>query len=187
MPIEFKEVETTDYSFVYYMFDLYTKTNCVLKYYTNNDDNFEANEIVQGLYLGNINSAYDMKTLKGLGIKNVISVIAGFQPPFPDDFNYLVINALDNENTDLSKNFEITNKFIEDAFENNEKILIHCMAGRSRSASVVIAYLIKVFGMNVKTSMDILKTKRNIVEPNKSFLKQLNNYYETLYRQNEND
>jgi len=182
MPVKIKEAETTDYSFVYYMFDLYTKTNCILKYYTNNDDNFEANEIVGGLYLGNINSVYDLKTLKNIGIKNIISIIAGFQPPFPEHFNYLVINALDNENTDLTKNFEETNKFIEEAFENNEKILIHCMAGRSRSASIVIAYLIKVFGINVKTSIDILKTKRAIIEPNKSFIIQLENYYNSLYK-----
>ena len=119
--------------------------------------------------------------LKSLGITNIISVIAGFEPPFPEDFNYLVINALDNENTDLYEIFEDTSRFIEKAFENNEKILVHCMAGRSRSATIIIAYLIKTFGIKAYTGIDILKSKRPIVQPNNSFIKQLNTYYNSIY------
>ena len=181
MPTEIKNVDSTDYAVVYYMFEVYTKGNCAIRYYSNNENAFEADEIVYGLYLGNINSVYDKKTLKELGITNIISVLAGFDAPFPEDFNYLIINALDNENTDLSKIFEDTNSFIEKAFENNEKILVHCMAGRSRSASVIIAYLIKTFGINAKTSISMLKNKRAIVQPNNSFIKQLNDYYSSLY------
>ena len=151
MPVEIKNVDSTDYSVVYYAFDAYTKGNCVFRYYITINNIFEADEIIYGLYLGNINSVYDIKALKDLGITNIISVLAGFDAPFPDDFNYLVINALDNENTNLTKIFEDTTSFIEKAFENNEKILVHCMAGRSRSASVIIAYLIKTFGIKVHT------------------------------------
>ena len=166
------------------MFDLYTKTNCVVKSLLKNDNIFEADEIVYGLYLGNINSVYDKVQLKKLGITHIISVIDGFIPPYPDDFNYLVINALDSENTDLSSNFEDTNAFISNAFDNNENILIHCQAGRSRSASIVISYLIKVFGISVHTCIDIIKSKRKIIEPNKSFVKQLELYYNNLYVSN---
>ena len=181
MPVEIKNVDSTDYSVVYYAFDAYTKGNCTFRYYITINNIFEADEIVYGLYLGNINSAYDKKALKELGITNIISVLAGFDAPFPDDFNYLVINALDNENTNLTKIFEDTNSFIEKAFEKNEKILVHCMAGRSRSASVIIAYLIKTFGINSKTSISILKNKREIVQPNNRFIKQLKDYYNSLY------
>jgi protein-tyrosine phosphatase len=55
------------------------------------------------------------------------------------------------------------------------------MAGRSRSASIIIAYLIKTFGINAKTSISMLKNKRSIVQPNNSFTKQLNDYYNSLY------
>ena len=187
MPVEIDNAENNDYSLNYYLFDLYAKTRCTLNYYFNTECKFEANEIIYGLYLGNINSVYDSKTLKDLDIQNVISVIAGFEPPFPTDFNYLVVNALDTENTDLTKNFEKTNRFIEEAYENNEKVLIHCMAGRSRSASIVIAFLIKTFGITPETCIDIIKSKRDIIGPNKAFLQQLKKYYNYLYVNTKNE
>jgi protein-tyrosine phosphatase len=178
---QYIECDTTDYMFKKYMYNLYTQTTCALKYYSNNENTFEANEILEGIYLGNINSVYDIKKLKELKIKRVISVIDGFTPPYPEDFEYLVINALDNENTDLSKNFEVTNNFIEDSFVNNKNILIHCSYGRSRSATILAAYFIKTFGYNVKTSIDSIKNKRTIIEPNTNFLSQLEKYYIKLY------
>ena len=38
--------DSTDYTIVHYTFDVYTKANCLLKYYSPNKDIFEANEIV---------------------------------------------------------------------------------------------------------------------------------------------
>jgi protein-tyrosine phosphatase len=84
---------------------------------------------------------------------------------------------MDDENTNLDMVFEDSNKFIDDAFENNGNILIHCMMGRSRSVTIVAAYLINNFGMNVDEILSLMKSKRNIIEPNKYFEKQLRNYY----------
>ena len=64
--------------------------NCLMKYYGYNTNVFEANEILNGIYLGNINSVYDIERLKSIGITHIISVIGGFVPPYPVDFNYLV-------------------------------------------------------------------------------------------------
>ena len=50
------DTNTTDYSVIQYTFDMYTKANCLLKYYSPNKDIFEADEILSGIYLGNINS-----------------------------------------------------------------------------------------------------------------------------------
>ena len=181
MPTQIKNSDTTDYSLLYFISDIYTKANCILKSYQNNDNTFEANEIMSGLYLGNINSVYDHKKLKELGITHIISVLAGFEPPFPNDFEYLVINALDTTNTILHKNFKTSNQFIEEAFENNGKVLVHCMAGRSRSATILAAYIISKFGMNTETAIKSMQSKRNIVQPNNYFMSQLNNYYTELY------
>jgi protein-tyrosine phosphatase len=103
--------------------------------------------------------------------------MAGFIPPFPNDFKYLVINALDNENNDLSDNFKSSNEFIENALDNNGKVLIHCMAGRSRSATILIAYLIDILGMDVDNILLAVQNKRKIVQPNSAFMKQLRKYH----------
>ena len=181
MVIKFDESHTTDYNVVYYANNFYVKTNCILRQYMNTDGIFEANNIVDNIYLGNINSVYDIKKLKELGITHIVSVIAGFIPPYPEDFSYLVINALDTTNTDMFDNFNTANDFINDAIDNDGKVLIHCMAGRSRSATIVSAYIIKKFGMDPKNTVNSIKSKREIVQPNDSFLEQLDKYYNMLY------
>jgi hypothetical protein len=175
------DTNTTDYSVIQYTFDMYTKANCLLKYYSPNKDIFEANEIITGIYLGNINSVYDIEKLKNLGITHIISVIGGFIPPYPDDFNYLVINALDTSNTELFDKFDVSNDFIDDAMMDNSKILIHCQAGRSRSATILAAYMIRTFGMEVDLTLSLIKNKRSIIEPNKYFVSQLKKYYDDLF------
>ena len=133
------------------------------------------------MYLGSINSVYDIDRLKELGITHIISVIAGFTPPYTEDFNYLVLNAMDTTNTDLSKHFDYTNSFIDEAFNSGSKILIHCMAGRSRSATILAAYIIHKFGIDYENTIRSIKSKRCIVEPNSYFVEQLNEYYKNLY------
>ena len=78
--------------------------------------------------------------------------------------------------------FEICNDYIDQALENNNKVLIHCMAGKSRSVTILCAYIIKKFGMNVKNCLKSIKNKRDIIEPNQGFIKQLEEYYNYLYK-----
>jgi len=181
MPSEFKDIDTSDLDIIYYIHDIYVKANCTLKYYSYNDNIFEANEVISGLYLGNINSVYDKTRLKELGITHIVSVLAGFDPPYPSEFNYLVLNALDTTNTNLSKVFEISNEFIDTALQDNGRVLVHCMAGRSRSVTILAAYLIKTFGLPTNKIIDSIYTKRPIIEPNTYFMKQLEEYYNKLY------
>ena len=92
------------------------------------------------------------------------------------------IISLDTINTELQDKFELTYNFIEDALDRNEKVLIHCMYGRSRSATIMIAYLIRKFGYNVQDSLNYVKMCRQDIEPNEYFVKQLENYYNKLYK-----
>jgi len=52
--------------------------------------------------------------------------------------------------------------------------------GISRSASLVIAFLMKEYGMNYKEAHLYTKTKRNVVSPNASFEKDLIQFEEYL-------
>lgn len=179
--IKYVNSETTDYSLVKLTYNLYAKANCLIKYYSHNDNKFEADEILNGIYLGSINSVFDHKKLKELGITHIISIINGFVPPFPDDFNYLVIDAIDNINTNLTNTFDDSNDFIDDVFNSNGKILIHCQAGRSRSVTILTAYMIRTFGLHPDICLNIIKNKRSIIDPNVYFLIQLNDYYNLIY------
>jgi len=174
--VMYKDVNMSDNSLVYYSF--YAYNMIVSKYFQNIKNDFEADEIIPGVFLGSINSSYDLDVLKSKGITHIISVILGYVPAYPDDFKYLIINVLDNENNSISDVFQSCNNFINHAlFEENGKVLIHCMAGRSRSATILSAYIIDTYGMNVDNVLNLLRSKRKIVEPNSSFIKQLNDYY----------
>lgn len=169
------------FNLFYYPYYYFNKVYSSLKYYNIINSTFDADQIIDNLYIGSISSCYDINMLKQIGITHIISVIAGFEPPFPSDFEYLVINALDDENTLLKDKFKICNEFIENGLENNGKVLIHCVFGKSRSATILCAYLIDKFGMSYNNTLSVLQKKREIIEPNKFFETQLIEYYNQLY------
>ena len=181
--IKYKYVSTTYPSIIYYPYVMLQNLYSNIKYSNIFSSKFEANMIIENLYLGNIDSSYDYAELKNIGITHVVSVLQGYIPPYPDDFNYLVVNALDDENTNLKDVFDEAIEFIDEGIENG-KVLVHCYAGRSRSATIVIAYIVKKFGMSVEKALKFVKGCRGIVMPNKYFMKQLDEYYIKLYRNN---
>lgn len=82
---------------------------------------------------------------------------------------------------------EIAYHFINNLTFSNKNILVHCMAGISRSVSLVIYYLMKKYNMSYITALDIIKNKRIIANPNDSFKLQLLKYQEKRENFNEND
>lgn len=54
-----------------------------------------------------------------------------------------------------------------------KKVLVHCRLGVSRSASIVLAYLLKNSDKSLKEVWKEVREKRPIVKPNPSFIKQL--------------
>lgn len=56
------------------------------------------------------------------------------------------------------------------------RVLVHCLAGMSRSATIVIAYLIATTPMTAGEATEFVRSKRRIVRPNYGFTKQLEQY-----------
>ena len=56
------------------------------------------------------------------------------------------------------------------------RILVHCQAGVSRSASIVIALVAKLYGLRYHEALQFVKNKRPIVNPNEGFHKTLISY-----------
>lgn len=76
--------------------------------------------------------------------------------------------------------FEEAIDFINKARETNSSLFIHCQLGKSRSASIVIAYLMKYHKYSVDDAYKYLKKKRKMVMPNLGFMKQLREYEKNL-------
>lgn len=76
---------------------------------------------------------------------------------------YLHVPGEDKDGFDLSRFFPQSVNFIRDSLEKTN-ILVHCLAGVSRSVSLVVAYLIKCKGMTYDTAYNMLKARRKIVK-----------------------
>jgi len=101
----------------------------------------DAHEIVDGMWLGDAGASYSKQFLGKCGITYVLSILQ-CEHKVPVE-NHLQIFCDDFEESPLIDHFDKTFEFIEQAFASNSKILIHCMAGVSRSPTVVTAYLMR--------------------------------------------
>lgn len=61
----------------------------------------------------------------------------------------------------------------EEAHQSGRAVLVHCQAGVSRSATVIIAYLMKHTLMTMTDAYKYVKSRRPVVSPNLNFMGQL--------------
>lgn len=73
--------------------------------------------------------------------------------------HYLYIPADDHQDFNLMPFFDQTFTFIE-ATRKKTNVLVHCMAGISRSSTIVIAYLLKKYGYSLEKTLTLAKRKR---------------------------
>jgi protein-tyrosine phosphatase len=90
-------------------------------------------------------------------------------------FVYKRIPIFDNRGENLLPHLDGAVKFIEQGVHHTS-VLCHCYQGVSRSASVILAYLIRSRGMTLEAALEYLKGRRPCVKPRDNFLAQLKQY-----------
>ncbi|XP_053208673.1 dual specificity protein phosphatase 12-like [Panonychus citri] len=135
-------------------------------------------EIVKHVYLSDIMAASSPTSITRYNIKHIITCnIKPISEPLVS--SYLWIDSEDMPRQDLISFFEITYSFIEKAVEKKENVLVHCIAGISRSATIVTAYLMKKLRKPAEECIELVRKERSIVDPNEGFRRQLK-LYETM-------
>ncbi|XP_058759727.1 dual specificity protein phosphatase 1 isoform X2 [Vicia villosa] len=140
-------------------------------------------EIDEGLFLGSIGSARNKVALKNVNVTHILTVAGKHAPAHPGDFVYKVIDAADKEDTNLKQYFNECFEFIDEAKKNGGYVLVHCFAGRSRSVTIIVAYLMKTRGMSLSEALQHVKNKRPKAAPNRGFVRQLEEFEKSLQGQ----
>lgn len=142
----------------------------------------ELTPILPFLYLGNEQDAQDLRLLQRLHVGYILNVTTHL-PLYHHHtglFVYKRLPATDSNKQNLRQYFEEAFEFIEEAQQSGTALLIHCQAGVSRSATIVIAYLMKHTWMTMTDAYKYVKTRRPIISPNLNFMGQLLEFEEDL-------
>jgi hypothetical protein len=133
-----------------------------------------------------------------LGITHIVNASNGaVENKFSDQISYMSINIEDSEagEDNIGDYFDLVHDFLDEPVSpdpgspNNatplvpadgKRILFHCMQGVSRSATLLIAYLMKSDGLSLREAFEMTKSKRSKVRPNGDFAEALIKYEQKL-------
>ena len=142
--------------------------NVKSQYYSN------ATEILPGLWLGDLQASIDSNFLLDKQIQCVINCTDNH--PFTDDPIVLIKHRLavkDNlELEEIAKLYQSLDDLCDMIKQNLlvYNMLIHCYAGKQRSASIIIAYLMKYGKMDLSLAIFAVKSKKpDVFEPGFNF------------------
>ena len=136
-------------------------------------------QITRTLYLGARPNRQRVQELKAAGVTHVVSCLMEddrSQMAFlQEDFCHLFLGVQDRMQQDIVGPFSQFLDFAAaaTASDPNAKLFVHCEVGVSRSATLVIALLMKTEGMSFFDALCRVRSKRIQVLPNIGFASQL--------------
>ncbi|MBN3272019.1 DUS4 phosphatase, partial [Polyodon spathula] len=130
-------------------------------------------EILPFLYLGSAYHASRKDMLDSLGITALLNVSSNCPNHFEGYYQYKCIPVEDNHKADISSWFIEAIEYIDSIKSFNGRVLVHCQAGISRSATICLAYLMKKKLLKLEEAFEFVKQRRSIISPNFSFMGQL--------------
>ena len=185
--------------------------NMIDIYYSRiNDYDKYPNQIIDNeLYLGMLEQASKKHILDNLSITHIINVTPTDYPDMTviENRKYYQISIADIKDVCIADYFDETYKFIDNALKMNNnndndiesdenkdndesntnncnktnRVLVHCKEGVSRSASIVISYLMKSRNMKLNETLEYVKNRREVVDPNSGFKEQLKEFEKNGY------
>ncbi|XP_039148900.1 tyrosine-protein phosphatase vhp-1 isoform X3 [Drosophila simulans] len=133
------------------------------------------NKVLPGLYVGNYRDSKDHTQLERFKISHIIAIHDSPRRLLPDK-HYLCVMASDTPDQNLSQYFSVCNDFIHAARLREGNVLIHCLAGMSRSVTVAVAYIMTATHLNWKEALKVVRAGRAVANPNAGFQSQLQEF-----------
>lgn len=129
--------------------------------------------ITDCLFIGGALAARALNTLRLLGITHILCLcsneIGQEDSQFPDLFNYKNFSIYDNEDSNITAIFQEAHDFIDHVEQLGGKVLVHCFEGKSRSATLVLGYLMLRKNFTLLQAWNALKRAHRRAQPNDGF------------------
>ncbi|GBG24447.1 Dual specificity protein phosphatase [Hondaea fermentalgiana] len=140
------------------------------------EDTGKLDEIIPGkLFLSSMLEAGNEELLKSKGITHVLTVGNGMPALFRESFSYQIVRVDDTPEAFILGELENALSFIDQAFEQQGRVLVHCEGGVSRSATICAAYVMYAEDPHPTAAevIERLQSIRSQVSPNLGFREQL--------------
>lgn len=125
------------------------------------------------IVLGGREEANDRQLLKNFGVTHVLNVAQQLPNYHEGSFIYLKIPILDAPDVELLPHVKIVSTFISHVENVNGRVLVHCIAGVSRSVSLILMYMISAHKICLLNAYNHIKSLRGFIHPNDGFKAQL--------------
>ncbi|XP_078076567.1 dual specificity protein phosphatase 8 isoform X1 [Mustelus asterias] len=143
--------------------------------------NIGPTRILPHLYLGSQKDVLNKDLMAQNGITFVLNASNSCpKPDFISESHFMRIPVNDNYCEKLLPWLDESVVFIDKAKVSNCRVLVHCLAGISRSATVAIAYIMKTMGLSSDDAYRFVKDRRPSISPNFNFMGQLLEYEKSL-------
>uniref|UniRef100_A0A3N7FU63 Uncharacterized protein n=1 Tax=Populus trichocarpa TaxID=3694 RepID=A0A3N7FU63_POPTR len=133
--------------------------------------------ITNSLFIGGTLAARSVYTLQHLGITHILCLCANeigqSESQHPDLFQYKNFSISDHEDSNISSIFGEASDFIDHVESIGGRVLVHCFEGRSRSATLVLAYLMLRKKFTLLEAWNALRRAHRRAQPNDGFAKAL--------------
>ncbi|XP_060695816.1 dual specificity protein phosphatase 16 isoform X1 [Hemiscyllium ocellatum] len=140
--------------------------------------------ILPHLYLGCQRDVLNRELMQQIDIGYVLNASNTCpKPDFIPESHFLRVPVNDSFCEKILPWLDKSVEFIEKAKASNGCVLVHCLAGISRSATIAIAYIMKRMDMSLDEAYRFVKEKRPTISPNFNFLGQLLDFEKKLKTQ----
>ena len=131
----------------------------------------DPSHIIDNIYLGSAYNVSSLETLNKFDIKKVLNVTKEIPCMYPDEFEYKSIQVKDTRDSFLANHLEEAYEFLTN--DPTKNLIVHCYMGSSRSATIVIYYIMKKYGKSYSQALEFVREKRSCVNLNKNFAGEL--------------
>ena len=131
-----------------------------------------AQRMFDNVFLGD-RRAINQEFLDRFGVQAVLSVDYSMPQPGRPLEDHLLLESNDRPDDTIEEILERGVTFLEEQLTAGRSTLVHCSMGQSRSASVIIAYLIRNRGYSFERAHRYVKHRRPVIDLNDCYIRAL--------------